>query len=69
MSAYFNLGSELTTVDAAFSAVLGEPTIVLRCWKGTYPLMALHLSPDMADRLINSLRESLESMPKTEMPA
>lgn len=66
MSAYFNLGSEITSMEAVFATLQGDPTIVVRCCTGNYPLMGLHLSPGMAERLITSLREALASMPQME---
>lgn len=60
MNTFLNISSELTSVGA-FAATLedGQRLIILRGNAGNYPILGLHLSPAMAEGLLESLRSAL----------
>lgn len=63
MSTHFNTGSSLTEVGASLAQMNdGRRVIVVRGYADSYPLLSLHLTPDMAESLIGSLNAALDQM-------
>lgn len=64
MNAFFSTSSDLTSVGA-FAATMddGSRRIILRGNAGNYPLMSMHMSTDMAEALLESLRSALAEVP------
>lgn len=64
MSAYVNIGSNLTSVGAnVMTQADGSRSIVLSGNAGNYPLLSVIMSPETAQSLLEILRAALAEVP------